>query len=101
MEPTDAVWNGTQTVIDPPQAVLVDLAAVLRPSRVGMRNVPLRVRAGGIDLLPVQARLHAWHETITQDTFGLVEMTVGNRTGRAALTLLQLVPEAAVRWPET
>ena len=93
----DDVWWGTVRVRTPPTPVLVDLTIALPPSRVVARGVPLRVRASGIDLLPVAGQLLSWHQLATGDWYALVEMRLTNRTGRGALPVQQLVPAAAVR----
>lgn len=62
-----------------------------------MAGVPLRVRAGGLDLLPVRGELRSWHQFTCGDWWGLVELTLTNRTGRGTLPLSQLVHADALQ----
>jgi hypothetical protein len=61
-------------------------------------DVPLRVRQSGIDITAtVAGELLSWHQAMTGDWWAKVHLEVSNRTGRARMSLTQLVPAKAVR----
>lgn len=90
-------WWGTRRVPTTPMPVWVNLSLVLPPSQVGIGGVPVRVRASGLDISThASGELLSWHQTMTGDWWASVRMTVTNRTRKAELNLVQLVPASAV-----
>lgn len=91
-------WWGTRREVDPPLPVWVELARVFPASRVTSADVPLRVRASGIDTtLTVAGEITSWHQTLTGDWWAQTRFEVANRAERARMLVSQLVPAAAVR----
>lgn len=90
-------WCGTCRTLDPPQQVWVNLAQLVPPTRVSSADVPLRVRAAGLEATGhAPGLLESWHQTMTGDWFGLVRMAIPNRAQTADLHLHQLCPAAAL-----
>lgn len=81
--------------VDPPQEVLVDLAALVPPRLGWGRCTPLWVRAAGLRLEPAPGLLHEWLLTATGSWAARVELHL-HLDGRP-LRLQQLVPAAALR----
>lgn len=95
-------WWGTRITYDPPRPVWLDVARALPPSRVRNDDVPLRVRAAGIDLARVlPGSLLAWHRTNTGDWFAEVRTTLVNRTERGQHITQLLAPATSVHPRET
>lgn len=91
-------WWGTRITYASPQRVWLYLAHALPPQRVSNDDVPLRVRAAGIDLArELPAELHAWQQTSTGDWFGEVQTVLVNRNGLGKHETQLLVPASAVR----
>ncbi|MFI6996655.1 hypothetical protein [Nocardia sp. NPDC050175] len=73
-------------MVDPPVAVVVDLGQAIptRSLHFGANKLPMRVRAGGLDLSgSVPGLLHAWARATDGGWLGLITFTVttGNRHG--------------------
>lgn len=91
-------WWGTRIEYTPARPVWLDLARVLPPRRVRHDDVPLRVRAAGIDLGRVlHAWLHAWQQTNTGDWVAEVETVLVNRTERGQHVAWLFAPAEAVQ----
>lgn len=91
-------WWGTRVEYPCPRAVWLTLRQVFPPRRVRYDDVPLRVRAAGIDVARVErAELYAWQQTSTGDWFAEVQVIVTNPTERAEHEAWLFVPAAAVR----
>ncbi|MQY28757.1 hypothetical protein [Nocardia aurantia] len=79
-------------VVDPPVPVLVELGVAIARTpggRFGRDTLPMRVKAGGLDLSrTVPGRLLAWARCSDGSWLGLVEFMIatGNDRGRIAVT---------------
>lgn len=64
---------------------------------MGIRDMPLWVRADGLDVAGTTSGvLLSWHRLITGDWYGLCKLTITSRTGRHVVTVRQLVPSWAL-----
>jgi hypothetical protein len=86
--------------VEPPLPVEINLLAILPTalSRWGTQ-VPIRVRAAGIDVSqPVHGLLFAWVLTMTGTWCGICSMELGSRGGSLRIALpRQLIPRQALR----
>ncbi|QRK89682.1 hypothetical protein [Saccharopolyspora erythraea] len=81
-----------------PRPVWVYLPLVFPPARVVSREVPIGVRAYGIDnTATVPGELLAWQLTATGDWWAQIRLTLHNRNQRGALETELWAPGAAVR----
>ncbi|MGP4015134.1 hypothetical protein [Saccharopolyspora sp. 5N708] len=85
-------WWKTWRVLPEPLPVRVYLPWVFTS-----RDVPLRVRVAGLTSRTVPGEVLGWQQTLTGEWWALTRFEVSNRSGRAHLTLTQLVSEGAVR----
>ncbi|MFF4027031.1 hypothetical protein ACFYY5_29700 [Nocardia elegans] len=95
----DSMQPSLRRVVDPPRPVMVDLnlAIPTQQASFGRNKLPLRVKAGGLNLFdPVPGWLFAWARVSNGEWIALVafEMVTSNGQGRVKAT--QWCPAAAV-----
>lgn len=90
-------WWGTRYEYDPPRPVWLDLRQALPPQRLRQDDIPLRVRAAGVDIARVEpAELLAWQQTCAGDWYAEVRATLTNRNGQAQREATLLSPADAI-----
>ncbi|SDZ01393.1 hypothetical protein SAMN05216215_104273 [Saccharopolyspora shandongensis] len=98
-EDADGWWKTRRLSKGGPLPVWVYLPGVFPWRGIGGgRDVPLRVRAAGLDIsVSVPGEVLLWHQAFNGEWLGLTSFEVGNRSGRARMALIQLVSERALR----
>jgi hypothetical protein len=94
----DDGWQGTVRPQHEPLPVLVDLSRLWPPDSIGSGNVPLRVRAFGLDNGDVATgELYEWVQLRTGGWLAGVRFTATSINGRLRREIDQFVPAAAIR----
>ncbi|MEV6070037.1 hypothetical protein AB0L82_26125 [Nocardia sp. NPDC052001] len=86
-------------VVDPPTPVTVDLAAAIptHPGNASANALPMRVRAGGLDMTgTAPGLLHGWARTRDGAWIGLVEFAIETGNRRGTLEMRQWCSQRAI-----
>ena len=83
-------------LVNPPQAVVVDVGRIMPIPADTVRSVPLRVSRGGVRLTgDAHGELLAWARVYDGHWIALVRVVV--KAGQGQLPMIQWVPAATVR----
>ncbi|MFE2994057.1 hypothetical protein ACFXG4_03445 [Nocardia sp. NPDC059246] len=86
--------------VHPPTPVTIDLGAAIPTdgTKFGANELPLRVRAGGLELTGrVAGLLHAWARSRDGDWIALVSLTVKTSNGRGSIEIQQWCSKRALQ----